>query len=126
MSYCNIPVSIGELWDKYTILLIKNEQIKDINKLKYINNEIKQLEPFLKKYNLNIEIQEELKDCNQKLWNIENFIREKERQKSFDDEFIQLARSVYVTNDLRCKIKTKINEIFNSKIFEVKSYSKYN
>ena len=67
----------------------------------------------------------DLKEVNLKLWNIEDEIREKERNKKFDEEFIKLAREVYITNDARAKIKNEINKKLNSKVFEIKSYKKY-
>ena len=67
----------------------------------------------------------DLKKVNLKLWNIEDEIREKERNKKFDEEFIKLARNVYITNDRRAKIKNEINKKLNSKVFEIKSYQKY-
>jgi hypothetical protein len=67
----------------------------------------------------------ELRKINQQLWDIEDQIRDKERNNSFDDEFIQLARSVYITNDERSRIKRKINDMFGSELVEEKSYAKY-
>ena len=123
-NFCKIPVSIGELWDKYSILLIKREKIADVNKLKHILNEINYLDPYIKMYHLNDDLQTEIKECNKTLWDIEDAIREKEKTHTFDDIFIQLARSVYITNDRRCEIKNRINIAFNSSLFEVKSYEK--
>ena len=77
---CSIPISIGELFDKYTILQIKSTKIKDQNKLNNINKEINYLQPFINKYNIDFR---ELKDINEKLWIIEDNIREKERDKIF-------------------------------------------
>ena len=120
---CNIPVSIGELWDKYSILVIKKQKIVDLEKLEKINTEISYLEPFLKQYPIGIDVLEsDIYLCNLELWKIEDEIREKEKRQEFDEEFIQLARSVYFTNDKRYNIKSKINEQFNSSIYEVKSY----
>lgn len=121
----SIPISIGELFDKYTILLIKLDKISDSTKLEHVKTEISELKPFIEKFNLDKEIFNELLHVNKTLWNIEDDIRQKERDKLFDDEFVQLARSVYHTNDKRCMIKYKINNEFNSKIIEVKSYEKY-
>ena len=121
----SIPISIGELFDKYTILLIKLDKISDSTKLEHVKTEISELKSFIEKFNLYKEIFNELLHVNKTLWNIEDDIRQKERDKLFDDEFIQLARSVYHTNDKRCMIKYKINNEFNSKIIEVKSYEKY-
>ena len=124
-----VNVSNGELMDKYSILLIKKEFINDSTKIKYINTEIEYLldNVNLIKKNFNIDaLFSELIKINKKLWVIEDEIRLKEKEKQFDKEFIELARSVYHTNDLRAKIKNKINEETNSKIYEVKSYEKYN
>ena len=120
----SIPVSIGELWDKYSILEIKQEKIKDVDKLKYIKDELDYLEPFIKDNKFD-ELFNELKQVNLKLWTIEDDIREKELKNQFDDEFIHLARMVYKTNDIRAEIKKEINKKFNSLIHEVKSYKKY-
>lgn len=123
---CAIPISIGELWDKYTILLIKKNMIKDDKKQQIVINEINKLQEYIKKFPLKEEFVLELKNCNKKLWDIEDNIREKERKKEFDDEFIELARSVYITNDERAKLKNNISLLFNSDILEVKSYKEYN
>jgi hypothetical protein len=120
----SIPVSIGELWDKYSILEIKQEKIKDLDKLKYIKNELDYLDPFIKDNKFD-ELFNKLKQVNLKLWTIEDDIREKELKKQFDDKFIDLARMVYKTNDMRAAIKKEIKNKFNSMIHEVKSYKKY-
>lgn len=124
----HIPVSNGELIDKYTILLIKQEFINDTNKLKKVEDEINVLKSFVKelihKYDIE-ELMNNLKNINKELWNIEDNIRLKEKAQLFDKEFIELARSVYFTNDKRAIIKNNINEKTNSSIFEVKSYEKY-
>mgnify|MGYP006135992739 FL=1 len=125
MTICNISVSIGELWDKYTILLIKLNKISDENKLSFINTEINLLKNHLETYKLNGDIFDELKNCNEKLWNIEDKLREKEKKKEFDQEFIEIARLVYFTNDNRASIKKKINTVLNSTIHEIKSYEDY-
>lgn len=122
-----IPVSIGELWDKYTILLIKQNKVTDKIKLNHVNNELKYLNTFMEKYHYkDNKLFIQLKSINEKLWDIEDSIRLKEKKKIFDDEFIELARSVYYTNDERGDIKKKINILFNSLIHEVKNYEKYN
>ena len=124
----NIEISIGELIDKYTILQIKSEKIKDISKLKNIEIESKLLSDALQSKNYFLIFSKEiveLQSINEKLWIIEDSIREKEKKKEFDDEFIQLARSVYITNDIRFDIKNKINKLSDSAIVEEKSYSKY-
>jgi hypothetical protein len=124
-SICNIPVSIGELWDKYTILLIKKDNIIDNEKLIHINNELEQLKLLILEYPINDTITNELLLCNKKLWDIEDKIRIKEYNKEFDDEFIKLARSVYFTNDERASIKKQISTLYNSNIMEIKSYVNY-
>ena len=122
-----VNVSIGELWDKYTILLIKNEKITNEEKRVLINKELELLCNNMKKYNFETnKLFVDLKDVNTKLWDIEDKIRIKESSNTFNEEFIQLARSVYFTNDIRADIKTQINKKFNSNIYEVKDYVKYN
>ena len=124
-----IPISWGELFDKLTILQIKLDNLEDKNALKNVKIEYDQLYII---YNKNFLENEKaklfiinLKKINQKLWNIEDEIREKERNKTFDEEFIKLARDVYITNDQRSHIKRNINETFDSKIIEEKSYQGY-
>ena len=124
-----IPISFGELFDKITILQIKLENLKDKNALKNVKIEYDEL---FKIYENNFRVDAnakrllaELKTINKTLWNIEDDIRDKERHKTFDKEFIELARSVYITNDERSLIKRNINEIFGSEIIEEKSYSDY-
>ena len=125
----NIDVSPGELIDKITILKLKNKFIKNENQLKNINIELDILLPMLNKNNLNNDefksLSEELYNINYKLWEIEDDIRVKERLSDFGEEFIQLARDVYFTNDKRSEIKKKINILAGSKIIEEKSYSDY-
>jgi len=112
-----IPVSVGELIDKITILQIKslfsdNEYIqKELEKLNVIKSTITQ-------YTLEYEI--DLKKINEKLWKIEDQLRRKEKLQEFDDEFIQLARNVYILNDERAEVKRKINEVTNSLYREIK------
>jgi len=120
-----IPVSVGELFDKYTILQIKQERIQDIVKLNIINKELEYLEPFINNYTLDEKYIVELKNTNQKLWDIEDKIREKEMKKEFDAEFIELARNVYITNDKRNVVKQTIDKICLSELSDVKSYVSY-
>jgi hypothetical protein len=122
MNICNVPISIGELYDKYSILLIKKEKINDNDKLYFINKEIEYLQVFINKFNLPLEIVERMRSVNEKLWDIEDDIRIKEHRQEFDENFITLARMVYKTNDERYKIKCEINTIINSEIREIKSY----
>ena len=124
----NISVSLGELVDKISILMIKQKNIKETSKLENVNKELASLNNTLKKYINEQELDNYLNallDINTKLWNIEDDIRKCERLKKFDQTFIDLARSVYFTNDERAKIKNDINKIFGSELVEVKSYDKY-
>ena len=123
MNICNIPISIGELYDKLSILQIKKEKIKNNDKLYFINKEIEYLQPYINKFNLELTIVKQLKNINEKLWDIEDKIRIKEIKQEFDDEFTLLARMVYKTNDERYEIKNVINSIFSSDIKEIKSYT---
>ena len=122
------PVSLGELIDKISILHIKNINIKDEEKLKLIREELEWLNQTLNKHIKNNDIQNYLNsliEINSKLWVIEDDIRDCERKKKFDQTFIDLARSVYFTNDKRSEVKLEINKKFGSKIIEVKSYEEY-
>ena len=121
-----IPVSVGELYDKYTILQIKNEKITDINKLTFVKKEMHYLKPFLNEFTIDNDIVNELKQINEKLWIVEDKIREKEYNKEFDNDFIELARLVYITNDERNRIKNRIDKILNSELSDIKSYVNYN
>ena len=120
----HIPISFGELYDKLTILEIKKEKIQDQDKLANIILEYNQLYPLLEDI-LDAEYYNKLKIINLKLWHIEDHIRIKEKNQEFDDEFIQLARSVYKCNDERAQIKREINIEFGSTLIEEKSYEKY-
>ena len=119
---CCITVSLGELYDKYTILLIKLERIIDETKQYMVKIELEYLKYYVDKFNLDSHIINELKKINETLWDIENKIRIKEKNNEFDDEFIKLARGVYITNDIRSKFKNKINNILNSELTDIKSY----
>ena len=125
----NIPVSVGELVDKITILEIKKIKIKDKNKLLNVNREYKYLKEILrKKIKISLKIKNEilaLKKINLKLWNIEDKKRKAERNNRFDSVFIKNARNVYIYNDIRAKTKHNINVLAGSKIIEEKSYSSY-
>ena len=124
----NTPVSLGELVDKISILHIKNTNIKDNEKLLLVKEELSLLQQTLNAHVNSDKIKpflETLIDINSKLWIIEDDIRDCERDKNFDQKFIDLARSVYFTNDKRSEIKLEINKKFGSKIVEVKSYEKY-
>ena len=122
------PVSVGELVDKISILHIKNINIKDVEKIKFIKEELALLNHTLDKHVNRDDIQEYLDaliEINSKLWVIEDDIRDCERNKNFDQKFIELARSVYFTNDKRSNVKLDINKKFGSQIIEVKSYEDY-
>ena len=124
----NTPISLGELVDKISILMIKKKNISDSIKLQHVNKELEFLQKTLKKYISEEEINEfllKLVNINSKLWDIEDDIRECERKKLFDQTFIDLARSVYFTNDERAKVKNDINKMFGSELVEVKSYEEY-
>jgi hypothetical protein len=122
-----IEVSVGEIVDKLSILNIKKDNINEEVKLNNINKEFLYLhEIVFSKLNINYdEYYVRLLDINKSLWVIEDKLRDKERNKEFDDEFIELARSVYFTNDKRAEIKREINEIYNSTFVEEKSYKPY-
>ena len=122
------PISLGELVDKISILMIKKKNISDSIKLQHVNKELEFLQKTLKKYISEDEINDfllKLVNINSKLWDIEDDIRECERKKLFDQTFIDLARSVYFTNDERAKVKNDINKTFGSELVEVKSYEEY-
>ena len=124
----NTPISLGELVDKISILMIKKKNISDSIKLEHVAKELEFLQKTLKEYISEDKINkfvQELVNINSKLWKIEDDIRECERNKLFDQTFIDLARSVYITNDHRAKIKNDINKNFGSELVEVKSYEEY-
>ena len=121
-----IEVSIGEIVDKLSILRIKKNNITDENKLVNINKEYDHLY-----YKVFQELKIETSDfhdmimVNEILWNVEDSIRKKEKNKEFDQDFIEMARSVYITNDRRAEIKKNINLKYNSTFVEEKSYEQY-
>lgn len=118
-----IPVSIGELLDKVSILRLKAERITSLEKLTAILTELEMLEALVPEGS---EIWLcRLEEVNSKLWDIEDEIRSKERTQNFGPEFIRLARSVYFTNDERARLKQEVNTQFGSRLTEVKSYEAY-
>ena len=124
----NAPISVGELMDKISILKIKKKNITDEKKLLFINEELQLLSSTLNAVVQDNKINEfldELIEVNSKLWKIEDDIRLCERNKKFNQHFIDLAREVYITNDKRADIKLAINNHFGSTLVEVKSYMKY-
>ena len=124
-----IKVSIGEIVDKLTILDLKLRNILDESKLFNIRKEHDYLKEIITSdntFDLSSDEYKKLFQINLKLWQIEDYIREKENEQDFGLEFISLARQVYKTNDERAKIKKDINLKYNSEFIEEKSYSKYN
>ena len=119
------PISLGELYDKISILEIKLDKITDENKLSNISTELNKLNAIAEKHPIESDIYLRLKRVNFFLWEIEDDLRKREKDKRFDGFFIHLARSVYVTNDERAVIKREINEQYGSQIIEEKSYEKY-
>ena len=124
-----VPVSVGEVLDKITILQIKLAHISDAAKRANIQNELDALLPLVAGDAFTTDqmqaLMAELKSVNGALWDIEDDIREKEAAKSFDAEFIRLARAVYITNDKRAEIKKQINLATGSALVEEKSYESY-
>ncbi len=127
------PVSVGEIFDKLSILQIKEQKISDPTKLGNVKNEIKELKKSIVDFKideqsysklLNI-LKAKLFETNSKLWDIEDALRELENKKIFELEFISLARQVYITNDERAEIKKEINKLTGSNIIEEKHYSEY-
>ena len=129
MNKILVEVSVGELLDKISILEIKQEKIKDTEKLKFINEEHSILKDQLNKniksdQKLN-ELFESLKQINAKLWVIEDDKRQCEKEKDFTESFIKLSRDVHFLNDDRAKIKLEMNNHTGSKIKEIKEYTSY-
>jgi hypothetical protein len=129
MNKILVEVSVGELFDKISILEIKQEKIKDSEKLKYINNEYNVLKDQLSK---NVKSDDKinklfdsLKEINSKLWVIEDEKRMCEKKSDFGKSFIKLSRDIHFLNDDRAKIKLEINNYTGSKIKEIKEYTKY-
>jgi chromosome segregation ATPase len=129
MNKIIVEISIGELLDKISILEIKQEKIKDPNKLKFITDEHSILKEQLNK---NVKTEEKLenlfqslKEINAKLWIIEDDKRQCEKEKNFTEKFIKLSRDVHFLNDDRAKIKLEINNLTGSKIKEIKEYTSY-
>ena len=129
MAAIRVEISVGELIDKITILEIKSQRIDDPNKQANITRELELLRrvrhqdvpgsPELEA------LARELKSTNEMMWDIEDRVREHERNSDFGDEFIEQARSVYHTNDRRAALKRNINELTGSKLVEEKSYTRY-
>ena len=125
------PISVGELLDKIVILRVKFDRLTDEAKKENVKIELELLETLrLNLPNLPYpdihQLINKLALVNTEIWDIEDDIRNKERKKEFDSDFVQLARSVYFKNDLRAEIKRELNKIYGSGITEEKSYEKYN
>ena len=129
MNKIIVEVSIGELLDKISILEIKQEKIKDSEKLKFISNEHSilknQLENNVKSDDKLNKLFQSLKEINAKLWIIEDDKRQCEKDKDFGEKFIKLSRDVHFLNDDRAKIKLEINNHTGSVVKEIKEYTKY-
>jgi hypothetical protein len=129
MNEILVPVSPGELLDKITILRIKSQRMGDPGKLANVRLELSALEgTWTSSVYVSIDVDGELRALqavNERLWTIEDAIRDKERAQAFDAEFIVLARSVYIENDERAAIKRRINLKLGSSLVEEKSYSSY-
>ena len=129
MSEILVPVSFGELLDKIAILQIKSERMTDPAKLANVRAELSALEKTWMAHPAAgqdvVKLRAELKAVNERLWVIEDDIRLKEKAQAFDDEFIQLARSVYFENDIRARVKKDINLALGSAYVEEKSYQDY-
>jgi hypothetical protein len=129
MDIIQVPVSPGEVLDKITILEIKSERIKDADKVANVKRELELLSASwlaaVEQDDSVRRIHAELKTINEALWEIEDDIRDKERAREFDQVFIDLARSVYVTNDQRANAKKELNIYLGSEIVEEKSYQDY-
>ena len=129
MNKIIVEVSIGELLDKISILEIKQEKIKDLEKLRFISNEHsilkKQLDDNVKSDDKIKDLFQSLKDINAKLWVIEDDKRQCEKVKDFGEKFIKLSRDVHFLNDDRAKIKLEINNYTGSEIKEIKEYTSY-
>ena len=129
MNKILVEVSVGELLDKISILEIKKEKIKDLEKLKFINDEYSVLKDQLNK---NVKSDEKLselfnslKEINSKLWVIEDNKRLCEKNSDFGEKFIKLSRDVHFLNDDRAKLKLEVNNLTGSKIKEIKEYTSY-
>ena len=124
-----VPISWGELIDKITILEIKSQRIQAGEARANIDRELAKLTAIMRENapadGRLAQLAASLKNINEKLWDIEDRIRDKERQQSFDGEFVALARSVYMTNDQRAQIKRQINLLLNSELIEEKQYRSY-
>ena len=129
MNKILIEVSVGELLDKISILEIKKDKIKDLDKLSFILDELSKLKDELEKnvkHDAKLDdLHQSLKIINLRLWDIEDDKRRCEKEKDFTENFIKLSRDVHILNDDRAKIKLEINNLTGSKIKEIKEYTSY-
>ena len=129
MNKIFIEVSVGELFDKISILEIKKDKIKDPDKLSFISDELSKLKDELEKnvkHDAKLDdLHQSLKIINLRLWDIEDEKRRCEKEKDFTENFIKLSRDVHILNDDRAKIKLEINNLTGSKIKEIKEYTSY-
>jgi hypothetical protein len=122
------PISVGELIDKITILRIKTEQIRDAAAHKNVSRELDRLMQIRAGLQLTADlggVEEQLLEVNQRLWKVEDDLRDFERRRDFGDRFVELARSVYTLNDRRAALKRQINTVTSSAIIDEKSYHPY-
>jgi hypothetical protein len=124
----SVPVSVGEMIDKLSILQVKKTKISNVEKLEFVNKEFELLHNLSSVYLNKVEIEslyQQLVKINSSLWDIEDKLRISERDNKFESEFISLARNVYITNDERFRLKNEINLLTSSEIREIKDYVKY-
>ena len=124
----SVPVSVGEMIDKLSILQVKKTKISNVEKLEFVNKEFELLHDLSSVYLNKVEIDslyQQLVKINSSLWDIEDKLRISEKDNKFESEFISLARQVYFTNDERFRLKNEINLMTSSEIREVKDYVKY-
>ena len=125
----SVPISLGELLDKISILEIKNKKILDKSKILNIKKELNGLKKVIDELHINLSetngLYDKLYNINLILWEIEDSIRVLEKNEDFGEKFIELARAVYKTNDQRFEVKNDINKLFNSEYVEEKSYEDY-
>lgn len=124
----SVPVSVGEMIDKLSILQVKKTKISNVEKLEFVNKEFELLNNLSSVYLNKVEIEslyQQLVKINSSLWDIEDKLRISERDNKFESEFISLARNVYFTNDERFRLKNEINLLTSSEIREIKDYVKY-
>ena len=125
----SVPISLGELLDKISILEIKNKKILNESKILNIKKELNDLKKVIDELHINLSetngLYDKLYNINLILWEIEDSIRVLEKNEDFGEKFIELARAVYITNDQRFEVKNDINKLFNSEYVEEKSYEDY-